>query len=84
MMHVIDGHNIVQIWIFTISFKNIQHTASRVIWQNEMYDFKVCSLSLLYMCLLFLLQGDRIHQAAADTVPEVVLLLLGLLHPFLS
>lgn len=33
---------------------------------------------------VFLLQGDRFHQAAAETVPQVVPLLPGLLHSLLS
>lgn len=88
VMHIIDGHIILQIWIFTNSF--LKHTAHTAEWLGQT---KCACLMILKhaapvfhtgLSVFFLLQGDRFHQAAAETVPQAVLLLLRLLHSFLS
>lgn len=77
----------------------IQHVKKKLKWasiaiinklkQNIKLEF-ICAFWNLFLFFfgckvpVFLLQGDRLHQAAAKTVSQVVPLLSGLLHSLLS
>ena len=73
-----ETFNLFKIKLNTYLKSKIQKPDLRNADHNETFEC-VC----VFVCVFMPLQGDRLHQAAAKTVPQAGLLLPGFLHPLL-